>query len=114
MGYQQCVPRTAAKCPRDQADGAGHPIADVHPGNLDEILFPGQDYNNARIYDFEDVKQWENNKRESHGQPAASWHAMLTAAVDRTRSARMGWSDVAISLSGPIVHSLMVHFTQRW
>jgi hypothetical protein len=27
-------------------------------------VFPGQDYNNARIYDFEDVDKWENNKRK--------------------------------------------------
>ena len=25
-----------------------HPIADCHPANLDDIVFPGQDYNNAR------------------------------------------------------------------
>ena len=25
-----------------------HPIADCHPSNLDDIVFPGQDYNNAR------------------------------------------------------------------
>ena len=25
-----------------------HPLADCHPTNLDEIVFPGQDYNNAR------------------------------------------------------------------
>lgn len=25
-----------------------HPIADCHPTNLDQIVFPGQDYNNAR------------------------------------------------------------------
>jgi hypothetical protein len=31
---------------------------------MDQILFPGQDYNNARIYDFEDVDKWENNKRQ--------------------------------------------------
>ncbi len=42
----------------------GHPIADAHPENLDTIIFPGQDYNNARVYDFEDVDKWENNKRE--------------------------------------------------
>lgn len=30
---------------------------------MDAIVFPGQDYNNARIYDFEDVGKWENNKR---------------------------------------------------
>lgn len=26
-----------------------HPIADAHPGDLDRIVFPGQDFNNARI-----------------------------------------------------------------
>ena len=26
-----------------------HPIADAHPGDLDKIVFPGQDFNNARM-----------------------------------------------------------------
>ena len=26
----------------------------------------------------------------------------------------MGWSDISISLSGPIVSSLLIHFTDRW
>ena len=39
---------------------------------------------------------------------------MLTVAVDRTKSSRMGWSDISISLSGPIVNSLLIHFTERW
>lgn len=42
-----------------------HPIADAHPGNVDAIIFPGQDFNNARIYDFSDVDKWEQNKRKS-------------------------------------------------
>ncbi|EON96350.1 putative phospholipase d protein [Phaeoacremonium minimum UCRPA7] len=77
-------------------DTNSHPIADAHPSNLDNIVFPGQDYNNARVYDFEDVDKWENNK------------------LDRTQSSRMGWSDISISLSGPIVNSLNIHFTDRW
>ncbi|KAL2190140.1 phospholipase D/nuclease [Thermothelomyces heterothallicus CBS 203.75] len=77
-------------------DTNSHPIADAHPGNVEELVYPGQDYNNARIYDFEDVDKWENNK------------------LDRTKSSRMGWSDISISLSGPIVNSLALHFTQRW
>ncbi|KAL2266969.1 hypothetical protein VTJ83DRAFT_4246 [Remersonia thermophila] len=77
-------------------DTNSHPIADIHPGNLDNVIFPGQDYNNARVYDFEEVNKWENNK------------------LDRTKSSRMGWADVSISLSGPIVESLAAHFTQRW
>jgi phospholipase D1/2 len=26
-----------------------HSIADAHPGNMDRIVFPGQDFNNARM-----------------------------------------------------------------
>jgi phospholipase D1/2 len=75
---------------------AGHPIADVHPADLDAIIFPGQDYNNARIYDFEGVQDWDHNK------------------LDRTKSLRMGWSDISISLEGPILDNLIDHFSDRW
>lgn len=46
-------------------DTNSHPIADAHPGDLDAIIFPGQDYNNARIFDFSDVGDWNQNKRKS-------------------------------------------------
>jgi phospholipase D1/2 len=46
--------------------------------------------------DFQTVDHWEDNK------------------LDRTQSSRMGWSDVALSLSGPVVQDLRTHFTQRW
>lgn len=40
---------------------------------------------------------------------------MLTrASVDRTKYSRMGWSDISISLSGPIVNSTILHFVDRW
>ncbi|KAB5545947.1 phospholipase D active site-containing protein [Coniochaeta sp. 2T2.1] len=77
-------------------DTNSHPIADAHPGDVDAIIFPGQDYNNARVFDFEDVQTWENNK------------------LGRTKSSRMGWSDISISLTGPIVDNLKDHFTDRW
>lgn len=77
-------------------DTNSHPIADDHPGNVDAVIFPGQDYNNARVYDFEGVDKWEQNK------------------LDRTKFSRMGWSDISISLVGPIVKSLDLHFTDRW
>jgi phospholipase D1/2 len=34
--------------------------------------------------------------------------------LDRTVSSRMGWSDVALSLAGPVVQDLRTHFAQRW
>ncbi|CAK3806272.1 Phospholipase D1 [Lecanosticta acicola] len=73
-----------------------HSIADVHPSDLRSIVFPGQDYNNARIMDFQDVQHWGNNK------------------LDRRYNSRMGWSDVAFCLSGPAVEDLKAHFVQRW
>ncbi len=73
-----------------------HSIADAHPGDLNKIVFPGQDYNNARIMDFHDVVHWQDNK------------------LDRTKSSRMGWSDVSVCLSGPVVEDLKAHFIERW
>ncbi|KAH7092009.1 hypothetical protein FB567DRAFT_229060 [Paraphoma chrysanthemicola] len=73
-----------------------HSIADAHPGDMDRIVFPGQDYNNARMLDFQHVDKWDENK------------------LDRTQSSRMGWTDVALSLAGPVVQDLRTHFTQRW
>jgi len=73
-----------------------HSIADAHPGDINKIVFAGQDYNNSRIMDFQDVQHWQNNK------------------LDRTQNSRMGWSDLSICLSGPVVEDLKQHFVQRW
>lgn len=77
-------------------DTNSHPIADAHPGDLDAIIFPGQDYNNARIFDFSGVGNWNQNK------------------LDRTKSSRMGWSDVALCMTGSITNNLVDHFVDRW
>ena len=77
-------------------DTNSHPLADAHPTDINKALFPGQDFNNARVYDFEDVTNWENNK------------------LDRTKNSRMGWSDISICLRGPVVQDLKAHFVQRW
>ena len=77
-------------------DTNDHPIADCHPSDLNNIVFPGQDFNNARIMDFQDVQVWENNK------------------LPRKDSSRMGWSDVSISLHGSAVEDLQLHFVERW
>lgn len=77
-------------------DTNSHPLADAHPTDISKALFPGQDFNNARVYDFEDVTNWEHNK------------------LDRTKNGRMGWSDISICLRGPVVEDLKAHFVQRW
>lgn len=73
-----------------------HAIADAHPTDLDKAIFPGQDFNNARVMDFEDVTKYDQNK------------------LDRTKNSRMGWSDISICLRGPVVQDLKAHFVQRW
>ncbi|WPG99777.1 phospholipase D/nuclease [Acrodontium crateriforme] len=76
-------------------DTTQHSISDLH-SDLNKIVFPGQDYNNARIMDFNDVAHWQNNQ------------------LDRKYNSRMGWSDVSICLKGPVVQDLKAHFAQRW
>jgi phospholipase D1/2 len=46
--------------------------------------------------DFQNVAQWKNNK------------------LDRTKSSRMGWSDLSVSLRGQVVEDLRTHFVERW
>ena len=36
-------------------------LADVHPTDFSLILFPGQDYNNARVLDFQDIGNYISN-----------------------------------------------------
>ena len=55
-----------------------HPLADVHPTNFSKTLFPGQDYNNARIKDFENVWQF------------------ASGTIDLLDTARMPWHDVSV------------------
>lgn len=73
-----------------------HAISDVHPSDLNETVFPGQDYNNSRVLDFEDVVHWEKNQ------------------LDRQTMSRMGWSDISMSLHGGVVEDLRRHFVDRW
>ena len=46
--------------------------------------------------DFQDVSHYQENK------------------LDRKDSSRMGWSDISISLKGPVVEDLRAHFVERW
>ena len=73
-----------------------HSISDLHPSDVNQTLFPGQDYNNSRVLDFEDVVHWENNQ------------------LDRKSMSRMGWSDISVSLHGAVVEDLRRHFVERW
>ncbi|KAJ6069021.1 hypothetical protein N7499_010908 [Penicillium canescens] len=73
-----------------------HSISDLHPSDVNQTVFPGQDYNNSRVLDFEDVVHWEKNQ------------------LDRKSMSRMGWSDISVSLHGAAVEDLRRHFVERW
>ncbi|KAL4962730.1 phospholipase D/nuclease [Aspergillus stella-maris] len=77
-------------------DTIQHPIADTHARSLDEIVFPGQDYNNARIMDYANLDKWETN------------------TLSRLTTSRLGWEDISVSLVGPAVYHLCEHFIGRW
>lgn len=42
-------------------DTPNHELADVHPQNFYKTLYPGQDYNNSRLMDFQTVDQFTSN-----------------------------------------------------
>jgi phospholipase D1/2 len=73
-----------------------HSLSDLHPSDVNQTVFPGQDYNNSRVLDFEDVVHWEKNQ------------------LDRKSMSRMGWSDISVSLHGAAVEDLRRHFVERW
>ncbi|TFK38573.1 phospholipase D [Crucibulum laeve] len=73
-----------------------HPLADVHPTDFSRTLFPGQDYNNARVMDFKDVYNYASN----------------TLSILET--GRMPWHDVHMTLVGSAVLDIVQHFVERW
>ncbi|KAI9491274.1 hypothetical protein BDB00DRAFT_767302 [Zychaea mexicana] len=85
-GLDLCFGRwdTHAHHPGDFFDGTGHEI------------FPGQDYNNARVRDFEGVNEWDRR------------------LIDKTSLPRMPWHDVSLCMVGGPVLDVGRHFTERW
>ena len=73
-----------------------HPIFE-EKNDHDEYYFPGIDYSNARIRDFDKVENYleESCKRESY-------------------EIRMPWHDVHSRLIGPVVADIARHFVERW
>lgn len=55
-------------------DTSNHPLADVHPADFSRTLFPGQDYNNARIQDFQNVYEYASNTLSILESPRMPWH----------------------------------------
>ncbi|KDN33847.1 hypothetical protein RSAG8_13066, partial [Rhizoctonia solani AG-8 WAC10335] len=77
-------------------DTSNHPMADCHPTDFSRTLFPGQDYNNARVLDFKQVDHYVNTQ------------------VSSLDIGRMPWHDVHMTLIGPVVLDIVQHFIERW
>ena len=77
-------------------DTHDHPIFE-QKNEKDEYNFPGIDYSNARIRDFDKVEKYleESCKREKFEM-------------------RMPWHDVHSRLIGPVVADIARHFVERW
>ena len=56
-----------------------YPLSDPGDGKT-EIYFPGQDYSNVRLKDFEDVDKFDET------------------LIDRNTQPRMPWRDIAVQL----------------
>jgi hypothetical protein len=58
-------------------DTHNHPLADVHLTDFSKTLFPGQDYNNARIMDFHDVYNYASNQLSILESARMPWHDVI-------------------------------------
>ncbi|ORY93035.1 hypothetical protein BCR43DRAFT_496218 [Syncephalastrum racemosum] len=76
-------------------DTHNHRLADFteEPGHE---IFIGQDYNDARVRDFEDVKQWD------------------LRLIDKSVVPRMPWHDMSLCMRGGPVLDVARHFCERW
>ncbi|KAL0087888.1 hypothetical protein J3Q64DRAFT_1735044 [Phycomyces blakesleeanus] len=73
-----------------------HRLADFHAEDNDLELFPGQDYSDARVRDFENVKEWDMR------------------LIDKTVVPRMPWHDMSLCVMGGPVLDVVRHFCERW
>ena len=77
-------------------DDRQHPLSDVHPAGVQNEVFPGQDFNNNRIMDFQTVEDWKSNE------------------LSKAEYGRMPWHDVAMGVIGDCVYDIAEHFVLRW
>ncbi|KAI1066624.1 hypothetical protein LB507_011099 [Fusarium sp. FIESC RH6] len=77
-------------------DNNQHPLADIHPTDVRDEVWPGQDFNNNRIMDFQNVESWQDNE------------------LSKADFGRMPWHDVAMCIQGPSVYDVAEHFCLRW
>lgn len=77
-------------------DDHQHALSDMHPEGVTNEVWPGQDFNNNRVMDFQNVQDWKQNE------------------LNKADSGRMPWHDVSMGVIGPCVYDIAEHFVLRW
>ncbi|KAI8884179.1 phospholipase D/nuclease [Backusella circina FSU 941] len=78
-------------------DTHSHRLADfTYKNNTTWEIFPGQDYSDARLRDFEYVKDWDMR------------------LIDKATVPRMPWHDMSLCMMGEPVLDVSRHFCDRW
>ena len=78
------------------------PLADAHPTDFSKTLFAGQDYNNARVLDFQQVDHYVNNMVSILETPRMPWHDVSLFSY-QIPSSPLVWS---LSVSTRVPHTL--------
>lgn len=83
----------------------------------DRTLFPGQDYNNARVLDFQ-VRY--NRQSCTIRDTDLSWDLFqkvdhyVSNQLSIIETGRMPWHDVHMTITGPSVLDISQHYIERW
>ncbi|CEP13720.1 hypothetical protein [Parasitella parasitica] len=77
-------------------DTHAHRLADFTCSDPHLEVYPGQDYSDARLRDFEKVKEWDMR------------------LIDKTVIPRMPWHDISLCMLGEPVLDVARHFCDRW
>ncbi|CAO3630936.1 unnamed protein product [Mucor hiemalis] len=77
-------------------DTHAHRLADFTTNNPELEIYPGQDYSDARLRDFEQVKEWDMR------------------LIDKSIVPRMPWHDISLCMLGQPVLDVARHFCDRW
>jgi phospholipase D1/2 len=94
-------------------DTQNHPLADSHPTKFSRTLFPGQDYNNARITDFQKVSDYVGETISVLESPRMPWHDVRRFVPLSLAEADMQ-VQVHMTINGPVVLDIVQHFIERW
>lgn len=81
---------------RNETYDLKEPINGSNPFFYIETLFPGADYNNVRVMDFKQGREWQE------------------CLIDKNNVPRMPWRDIHCRIEGQVVQDFARNFIQYW